>query len=119
MTVRPESPQTDPGWIKNMRAAEDAEAHKRFRRPTGGRRPTSPWMSRSTGVVSPFVKPERDRWRIEGDFLAPAGLFYFWPGSVQGPSRFKTAKVGIREQRAGKLQVTKEPDGRIKVVLYD
>jgi hypothetical protein len=30
MTVRPETPQTDPGWVKNIRAAEDAEAQRGF-----------------------------------------------------------------------------------------
>jgi hypothetical protein len=119
MTVRPETSQTDPGWIRNRQAAEDAEAHKRFRRPTGGRRWPHPWMRRSAGVVSPPVKPQGDRWRIAGDFLGLAGLFYFWPGSVTGPSRFKTSKVGIRQQRAGKLRVTKEIDGRVRVKFYD
>jgi hypothetical protein len=82
MTVRPESPQTDRGWLRNRQAAEGAEAHKRFRQPTGGRRSAFPWLRRSVGVVSPPVKPEMGRWRIEGDFLGLAGLFCFWPGSV-------------------------------------
>jgi hypothetical protein len=108
--VRPQTSQTDAGWLRNRQAAEEAEAYRRARLPY-----RRGWLS--VGVVSPPVKPERGRWRIQGDFLGLAGLFYFWPGAVDGPSRFVTSKVGIREQRIGNLQITKEPDGRIKVVL--
>jgi len=101
-------PATNPQawWLAAARGAEFAELYRRRRR------------RRKSGVAYPMWGPVGDRW-----VLAPvegrAGLvgdFYRYPGSSQALSRFETGRIGLDPITIPGLQITKEPDGRIKVV---
>lgn len=99
-------PATNPQawWLSVARGAEYAELVKR--RPRGG-------------VVRPAIKPEGAAWYMEipQSFAGLAGPYYRRPGDAAPLSRFATGKWGLNTVRmAPGLEITKEPDGRIKVV---